>query len=647
MLDVAILVPFQGHEGLWLEPVLRRTQGPARLISILARQRLAETLGCDLKALVPEWARPHRYPVARSAGAVTLASSAERAGLKWRAIDPGEIELAEWRKRLLALSEESPAVVAVNSTFVNEVRWLHLFCSMVKRTLPAARVALGGYYYATDARGFLGAAADIFCVGEGETRLGEIVRRVRDGRPLDDVPGLFLREPSGGVRSTGAPPSSDLETMPLPDWSLSARMDPPLDPRRDPMLFHVETQRGCYFKCDFCTFRTLSENAATSPRRAAEVVRNASAAGRGRTFLADATATFPKERWRAVLEALESSDVPPQPLTAFARVSDLDDDVCVRMARVGLRHVFIGQESGDQAILNAMRKGTKVSQVRPALDALARSGVKATFGFIAGFPGEDGAASRRSRELMLSLNESYAEPVALVVYMDVFAAQDLATAGARAELGSRRHPLDYRDVPMSAREAAFVALRHCLALSERPDAPVTGFGLTPLVGDLVTAFSEGGDYLTAFRWLKAYDRGIGLFVRRELEGTAVDAAALDDVRRNLLAGRRTTAARSVAERLRERGRTLAVSALLDEWKKEPASEPGTMTRLLVASSVWRALREPGAAMDAFRAGAPPARAVEVPEVALAARHAEAASLIELSLERSRRRKSRRAVSSGV
>jgi len=647
MLDVAILVPFQGHEGLWLEPVLRRTQGPARLISILARQRLADALACDLKELVPDWARPHRYPVPRSAGAVALASSAERAGLKWRAIDPGEIGLSEWRERLLALSKESPAVVAVNSTFVNEVRWLHLFCSMVTRTLPAARVALGGYYYATDARGFLGAAADIFCVGEGETRLGEIVRRVRDGRSLDDVPGLFLRERDGHVRSTGTPPPSDIERLPLSDWSLSARMDPPLDPRRDPMLFHVETQRGCYFKCDFCTFRTLSENTAMSPKRAAEVVRHASAAGRGRTFLADATATYPKERWRSVLDALESSGGPLQPLTAFARVSDLDDDVCARMARIGLRHVFIGQESGDQAILNAMRKGTKVSQVRPALDALARAGVKATFGFIAGFPGEDTAAARRSRELMLTLNEGYDEPVALVVYMDVFAAQDLATAGARAELGSRRHPLDYRDVPMSAREAAFEALRHCLALSEREDAPVTGFGLTPLVGNLVTAFSEGGDYAAGFRWLKAYDRGIGLFVRHAIDGAAVDAQVLDGVRRTLFGSGRRLSSRSVGLRLREHRRTLGMTALLGEWKKEPASKPGPVTRLLVASSVWRALREPGAAMDAFRVGAPPATAVEVPEVALAARHAEAASLIELSLERGRRHKSRRAVSSGV
>lgn len=647
MLDVAILVPFQGHEGLWIEPVLRKNQGPARLLAILGRQRLGHALGCDLKTSVPRWARAHRYRVSRSAGAVALASSAERAGLLWHAIDPGEIEIGDWRRRLHALRSESPRLIAINTTFINEARWLHLFCSMVKRALPDSLIALGGYYYATDARGFLGATADVFCVGEGEVRLGQIAERVRDGRPLDDIPGLYIRERDGRLRSTGPPPALELESTPLPDWSVSARMDPALDPEREPTLFHVETQRGCVFKCDFCTFRTLAESTVMSPSRAAEAILGAARAGRGRTFLADATATFPKERWRSVLDAVEAKGGSPHPLTAFARVSDLDDEVCARMARVGVRHVFIGQESGDQAVLNAMRKGTRVSQVRPALDSLARFGVKATFGFISGFPGEDSDASRRSRDLMLNLNEGHAEPTALVVYMDVFAAQDLATAGRRAELGSRQHPLDYRDVPMSARAASEEALRHCLALAERVDAPVTGFGLTPLVGDLITAFSEGGDWQTGFRWLKAYDRGVGLFVRQELDGTPVDPRALHEVERTLVSDLDPLQPIRVRGALRERARTLGVRALLGEWRREPGGRPGFLTRLLNVRTVWDATRDSRASFVALRSAAPPATAVTFSETVRATRDVEADSLVELSLSRGSRSRVRRAVPTSV
>jgi anaerobic magnesium-protoporphyrin IX monomethyl ester cyclase len=630
MLDVAILVPFQGQEGLWLEPMARRSQGPARLLAILGRQRLADALGVDVRSIVPAWARPHRYRVPRTSGAVALASSAERAGLRWHAVDPGEIALGEWRRRLVALRARSPRLVAINTTFINEVRWLHLFCAMVRSALPDARVALGGYYYATDARGFLGASADIFCVGEGEERLGRIARAVRDGQSLDDIPGLFLREKDGRLRSTGSPAALDIETMPLPDWSLSTRMDPPLDPEREPMLFHVETQRGCYFKCEFCTFRTLSERAMMSPARGADAVLGAARAGLGRTFLADATATFPKARWQAVLESIASAGGSPQPLTAFARVTDLDDAACASMHRAGVRHLFIGQESGDQKILNAMRKGTRVADVRPALDSLARHGVKATFGFICGFPGEDAAAAALSREMMLHLNDGHDDPTVLVVYLDVFAAQDLATVSVRSELGARKHPFDYGDMPMPANEAAMQALRNCIALAESDTAPVTGFGLTSLVGDLITAFSHDADWRTAFRWLKAYDRGVSLFVRHELDGTPIDAKVLDEVRRTLaheVASRRASGLAT----LRERARTFTARALLREWRREAVAGPGLVTRCLTASSIWEASHDPRASLAALRTATSPAVLATLPSEVRASRDADAASLVELGL----------------
>lgn len=637
MLDVAILVPFQGYETLWLEPMLRRNQGPARLVATLARESLSDELGQDVSRLAPRWAEPHKYRVWRTAGAVALASSAERAGLSWHAIDPGEIGLHEWRERLSALAARKPRLVAINTTFIAEVRWLHLFCKMVRRALPEARIALGGYYYATDARGFLASSADVFCVGEGETRFGEMARRVRDGRDLDDIPGLFLRQRDGRLRSTGEKPPLDLEATALPDWSLSARMDPPVDPGTEPMLFHVETQRGCYFKCEFCTFRTLSDHAVMSPSRAADAVLWASSGRRGRTFLADATATFPRERFRELLDTLLSRGGSPHALSVFARVSDLDDAVCERMALAGVRHVFIGQESGDQSVLNSMRKGTKVSQVRPALDALARSGIKATFGFISGFPGEDAAAANRTRDLMVRLNDGHADPTVLVAYMDVFAVQDLASVSRRADFEVRRHALDYGHAGMSARAASFEALQRCLVLSEHSKAPVTGFGLSPLVGTLVTAFCEGGDHREGFRWLKAFDRGIAQFVRRELEGREVEPRVMSEVKRTLLEDE-APVRRRPTETLRRHARRLGARVLLAEWQEEREDDsPGPLTRFLVGSSIWQATRDLKDTVIALRDGAGGAGLTEFPERVRASRDAEASALIALSVKPKQRK----------
>jgi hypothetical protein len=308
------------------------------------------------------------------------------------------------------------------------------------------------------------------------------------------------------------------------------------------------------------------------------------------------------------------------------------------MDRVGVRHVFIGQESGDQAVLNAMKKGTRVDQVRPAIDRMARHGIKATFGFISGFPGEDAAAAARSREMMLHLNDGADEPTVLLVYLDVFAAQDLATIRARLDLGSEAHAFGYDGVPMRADEAADHSLRASLDLAERPGAPVTGFGLTPLAGDLVTAHAHAGDWRAGFRWLKAFDRGVAMFVRREREGTAIDRRELSAVLRRLAAeldhGARP---RSV----RTRARILALRALRTEWRRETSHGPGVLTRLLAAREMWKAFGEPAAGIAALRtAAAPPPAGAPVPEPVRAERAAQAADLVQVGLAQGRRRRSR-------
>ena len=157
----------------------------------------------------------------------------------------------------------------------------------------------------------------------------------------------------------------------------------------------VETQRGCVFKCEFCSYRTVSAPNALPPEAAAEAIMQVKLLGNAVINIMDATASFPHERWRAILRAVIARGGAPHPIWAFARVSDIDEESAGLMAAAGVRHLFVGQESGDQRMLDAMKKGTKVAQVRPAVEALARHGIYATFGFIHGFPGETEEFDRR------------------------------------------------------------------------------------------------------------------------------------------------------------------------------------------------------------------------------------------------------------
>jgi anaerobic magnesium-protoporphyrin IX monomethyl ester cyclase len=639
--DVALLVPFQPHDAGWIDPRARRFHNPAVTVAIEARHRLEALVGLrlrDVGDLPDSFERDTLQSAFRSLTAVSLATAFERGGLQWVAIDPGERGFRFWRRRVAELRARRPRLVAITTTFMTDASYAGALCAMVRDLLPEATLAVGGYLYASDVRGFLALDADVFCVGEGETRIVDVAKAVRDGGSLEGIPGLYCRGRGGELRFTGAAEPLHMDALPAPDWSLSARIDPPVDVREEAVDYHVETQRGCVFKCEFCTFRTLAAPAELSVLAAAENILAAARHGRGRIWIVDATATYPRDRWRAILEELIARGGSPLPLRVFARVSDLDDAVCDLMARAGVKHVYIGQETGSQRLLNAMRKGTRVDQVEPALRALQRHGLLATISLFHGFPGEDTDTLRETREMLLGLDEGGdGVPAAVAARLEVFDLQDFAGVRVREDLRDCAR-FDYETLPMTATQAAHAVLRTCVAASRAPRAPVTGFGVVPTPEALVWMGMFERDLGGAFHWAKAVDRGLSLLVEAALEGGRPDPDELRRVADVIAAGFVSGRPAPRLVRTAEAARNRLVSRLLWEWRREARAGVGPLTRLHLGHATFAAT---GSLVEASRAallGAFPRLGMR----AGAPRDAPAADLIALGAASGRRKRVARA-----
>jgi anaerobic magnesium-protoporphyrin IX monomethyl ester cyclase len=598
MLDVALLVPIQSRPSIWGDSDMRAFLAPTQLVAVRARDRFVEHLGANVGSEAAPQVGAHR-----SLTAVSLCTSLERAGLDWHAIDPGWLPLQGWRARLESLRRRRPRLVALSTTFITDGLWVASLCALIRKILPDARLAVGGYYYATDANAFLSLDADILCVGEGEVRIVSITEAIRDGRSLDGIPGLYIRDGSGRLRYTGDAEPLDLDGLPLPDWSLSTRMDPPLDPERETLDYPTETQRGCIFKCEFCTFRTLAAPALGSVKRAVERIRDASSRGPGMISLVDATATYPRERWRRILECLVAEGGSPLPMSLYARAPDIDDEISRLMAQAGVRFVRIGQESGDQRVLNLMRKGTRVDQVGPAVAALGRHGIRAMLFMIYGFPGETEESLAANRRLLRTINDGHEDsPVVRTVRIGLFDHQDFAGIHQR-ELADGARRFSWNKLEISPRRAWAAALETYLELCRIPHAPYTGFD----AGQWLWRFyghTEAAHYDDAFfRWAKALDRGIGIFVEEELEGKRPDLRELSELRARVLHGlppalRRQNTFRRALTRAKNRG----TWGLIGEWTREPEMGVGPLTRVALALDVARATGSPQQALFAIRKG---------------------------------------------
>jgi hypothetical protein len=605
-LDVVVLVPFQPYTGYAVEPWFRQSFGshfyPAMFRGYSAFVRF---LGRDVmpsdrnRALFGPESAPIHIASHRSQTAVVLATHLERARLRWKVLDPGVRELQYWKTELEALREARPRCVGISTTFIMSSAWLRALCATIRTILPDSRILLGGAYYLSDAADFLAKDADVFCIGEGESRIGDIVKAIDDEAALEKIPGLCLRRQDGRLRWTGAPPSVPLDSFPPPDWSLVNRIDPPRSAETDFLEIGMETQRGCVFQCEFCTYRTSIRPQYADVDAAVETILGTRIARRALIRLIDSTATFPPKRWEALLRRLVDRGGSPHPIWAFARVSDIGEETAALMAKAGVRTVFIGQESGDQRVLDLMRKGTSVGQVKPALRALQRHGIWAFMGFIHGFPGETAESIRNTRGMIESLNEDFPADRPAVAWYNAypFMAQDFAGVVAdRHGQGLGDHYLRPRvgDDDSNQRIAEEMLLT-MMAASRVPHAPVFGNTLTLLASqpggavDPEASVAMSPHRYEFQRWLKAVERGTVIFMERDLEGKAPDLAELRRLRDSILKlyPQPPSLGQRLATQLSHRiGPTLG-QIIRREWTREEGGGVGLLTRIGLAQAARR------------------------------------------------------------
>ncbi len=161
---------------------------------------------------------------------------------------------------------------------------------------------------------------------------------------------------------------------------------------------------GCYWgKCSFCPEN--AEGSPFKPLRVQEVVRDVRVLVEQSKpvlvhFLDNAMSP-------ALLKAL-SMQPPGAPWYGFARITrELEDpDFCDALKRSGCRMLKLGLESGDQEVLDSLRKGIDLSIASAALKALKRAGIATYVYLLFGTPAESPEAAERTLRFTAKHSES-------------------------------------------------------------------------------------------------------------------------------------------------------------------------------------------------------------------------------------------------
>ncbi len=218
-------------------------------------------------------------------------------------------------------------------------------------------------------------------------------KELAEGKPYDQIKGLSYRDRQGKIQHT---PEREL----IHDWDSMPSVFPVyaenLDIRKyligyllNPYI-SLYTGRGCPAKCTFCLWpQTIGghQYRAKSPEAVGkEMALGKSLFGDGirEYFFDDDTFTIDKQRAIAISEHLKRLKLT---WSCNAR-ANLDYNTLKQLKDNGLRLLLVGFESGNQQVLDGIKKGIKLEVARKFMENCRKLGIKVHGAFIIGLPNE-------------------------------------------------------------------------------------------------------------------------------------------------------------------------------------------------------------------------------------------------------------------
>jgi len=268
----------------------------------------------------------------------------------------------------------------------------------------------------------LSSAVDGIARGEYDHTVRNTARTLAAGEDLGSIAGLSYRRGDGKIHhNPGRAPIEDLDALPFVSQVYKRQLrveDYFYSIARYPEVTIV-TGRGCPYRCTYCVWPQTITGHRYRQRSVQNVAAEFEYIAREfpqvkEIFIEDDTLTVDEERCIALAQELIAQGN-RLPFTANSR-ANVSYETLSWLKKAGLRLLCVGFESGDQAVLNAMRKGIKVQEFYRFRQDARRAGVLIHGCFMAGGPGETRASLAKTLELAKRLDPDTAQFFPLMVY---------------------------------------------------------------------------------------------------------------------------------------------------------------------------------------------------------------------------------------
>ena len=231
---------------------------------------------------------------------------------------------------------------------------------------------------------------DMLCLGEGEGAMEDLLQRMREKKPYNDIKNLWVKDATGHIhKNDKRPVIRPLESLPNPDKSLFAKYGA-LTSR-----IMIMTTRGCPFACTFCvnSFRNAAYSGEVYLRQRsvenviADMVAIKKKYKPKKFRFEDDVFAF-NQKWLNEFKVAYREKI-NLPFHCYVTPSTAKDEILEGLKEAGCESVSMGIQSGNEKIRTKMLHRRHTDElIIAAAQRIKKHGLKLQAEYIFGFPTE-------------------------------------------------------------------------------------------------------------------------------------------------------------------------------------------------------------------------------------------------------------------
>jgi len=320
--------------------------------------------------------------------------------------------IAQFKSKLVVVETSTPSIY-------NDVE----FCQKIKSEFKDVFIVLVGTHVSAlpEETLRLNSSVDAVAVEEYDETIRELAGALEGERPLEDVAGLWLRQGEDISKTGKRKLLDDLDSIPFVSTIYKRFLNPHhyFNPNALFPMVTITTSRGCPHRCIFCVYpqtmmghRLRNRSVANVVDEVEYIVQNFPEAKA--VFFEDDTFPANKKRCIEICEEMIRRKIKIS-WTANARV-DLDYETMAMMKKAGCRCLCVGFESGNQQLLDNIKKGITLAQSEAFMESARKTGILIHGCFIVGLPGETRETMEQTLDFAIKLQPDAIQMYPVMVY---------------------------------------------------------------------------------------------------------------------------------------------------------------------------------------------------------------------------------------